>query len=138
MRFVTVTPNAAIDTTYLLDHLVPGEINRVGRVIPQPGGKGNNVARVLAALGHRPTATGFAGGHIGAALVDGLRAHGVDPAFVSIAGETRVCLAIVEGQSGRTTEIREPGAALTEDDADRLCRPPARAGTCRGHGHYLW
>lgn len=121
MGFVTVTPNAAIDTTYLLDRLVSGEINRVAQVMPQPGGKGNNVARVLARLGHRPTATGFAGGHTGAALVDGLRAVGVAPSFVSIDGATRVCLTIVEGESGRTTEIREPGAALTEGDADRLC-----------------
>lgn len=120
MRFVTVTPNAAIDTTYLLDRLVLGEINRVGRVIPQPGGKGNNVARVLAVLGHRPTATGFAGGHTGTALAEGLRAQGVHPAFVEVAGETRVCLTIVEGESGRTTEIREPGAMHSNADADSL------------------
>jgi len=120
MRFVTVTPNAAIDTTYLLDRLVPGQINRVDRVLPQPGGKGNNVARVLATLGHRPTATGFAGGHSGMALTDGLREQGIEPKFVPVVGETRVCLTIVEGQSGRTTEIREPGPALTDTDANRL------------------
>lgn len=129
MRFLTVTPNPAIDTTYLLDRLAPGEINRVARVLPQPGGKGNNVARVLAALGHSPVATGFAGGHSGKMLEAGLRAQGVRPAFVAGPGETRVCLTIVEGESGRTTEIREPGATVTGDDATRLLDTVARLAT---------
>ena len=120
MRCLTVTCNAAVDTTYVLDRLEPGGINRVERALPAPGGKGNNVARVLATLGHTVVATGFAGGHTGRFIEDGLRARGVEPAFVPVAGASRVCLTMVERETGRITEIREPGAAVTETDAARL------------------
>jgi tagatose 6-phosphate kinase len=120
MRFLTITCNPAIDTTYLIDRLTPGAINRVERVLPAAGGKGNNVARVLARLGHTPTATGFAGGHTGRFIEDGLRAAGVEPAFVAIDGASRICLTVVERMSGRTTEIREPGSVVTNADVNRL------------------
>ncbi|MEJ7653008.1 MAG: hypothetical protein WKH64_06530 [Chloroflexia bacterium] len=57
MRYLTVTPNAAIDTTYILDTFQPGGANRVSQKLEAPGGKGNNVARVLALLGCDVTAT---------------------------------------------------------------------------------
>ena len=120
MRFLTISCNAAVDTTYSLDHLTPGAINRVDDVLPVPGGKGNNVARVLAALGQTVTATGFVGGHTGRFINDGLRAVGVEPAFVHITGETRVCLTIVERDTGRITEIREPGPLVEARVAHQL------------------
>jgi len=120
MRFLTITCNPAIDTTYLIDRLSPGAINRVERVLPAAGGKGNNVARVLARLGHTPIATGFAGGHTGRFIEDGLRAAGVAPAFVAISGDSRICFTVVEQETGRTTEIREPGSGVTHAEVDRL------------------
>ena len=120
MRFLTVTCNPAVDTTYLLGRLALGGINRVARVLSAPGGKGNNVARVLAALGHTPIATGFAGGHTGRLIEAGLRAAGVQPAFLPVDGESRVCLTLVERDSGRTTEVREPGPEVGATDAERL------------------
>lgn len=48
---VTVTPNPAWDVTYEVSALVPGEVHRVARVHRRLGGKGVNVARVLAAAG---------------------------------------------------------------------------------------
>ena len=42
--------------------------HRVPEVAERPGGKGLNVARVLAALGHRTVVTGFAGGRTGEVL----------------------------------------------------------------------
>lgn len=119
-RVVTITPNPAVDTTYLLGSLTPGEINRVERALPVAGGKGNNVARVLAALGQRPTATGFVGGHTGTFIVDGLTAAGVVPSFIEVAQASRVCLTIVAQETGQITEIRESGPRLTAADAERL------------------
>ncbi|MGI8475495.1 MAG: 1-phosphofructokinase family hexose kinase [Thermomicrobiales bacterium] len=120
MRLLTITCNTAVDTTYVLDRLEPGAINRVARALPRPGGKGNNVARVLATLGHAPVATGFAAGHTGRFIEDALRLQDVEPAFVSVAGESRVCLTIVEEATGRITEIREPGMTVGDGDARRL------------------
>lgn len=49
---LTVTPNAALDVTYGVDNLRPNTSHRVGTAHRRAGGKGVNVARVLAALGH--------------------------------------------------------------------------------------
>ena len=126
MRCLTVTANAAVDTTYVLDSLAPGEIHRVARKIAGPGGKGNNVARVLARLGHDVVATGFAAGHAGRFIEEGLRGLGIEPAFVPVPGESRLCLTIVEESSGRISEIREPGVPVPPDAADGLLAHAAR------------
>lgn len=120
MRCLTVTCNTAVDTTYVLDRLTAGEINRVARVLPAPGGKGNNVARVLRVLGHDVIATGFAGGHTGAYIIESLSALGIEPSFLPLAGDSRVCLTVVEEATGRITEIREPGATVTPEDGRHL------------------
>ncbi len=117
-RFATITLNASIDTAATLPRLVPGEINRLASARPAAGGKGNNVARVLARLGHPVVATGFAGGHAGAFIADSLRASGVTPAFMAVPGESRTCLTVVESETGRVTEIREPGDPVSASDGD--------------------
>lgn len=117
-RFATITLNPSIDTAGALPHLVPGEINRFATARSAAGGKGNNVARVLARLGHPVIASGFAGGYAGAFIADSLRASGVTPALLPVAGESRTCLTIVEEATGRVTEIREPGEPVTAADGE--------------------
>ncbi|MGW2183589.1 1-phosphofructokinase family hexose kinase [Streptomyces sp. NPDC001732] len=65
---LTVTLNTALDLTYEVPKLVPHTSHRIGDMSERPGGKGLNVARVLSALGHETTVTGFAGGPTGAVL----------------------------------------------------------------------
>ncbi|MYZ37746.1 PfkB family carbohydrate kinase, partial [Streptomyces sp. MnatMP-M17] len=79
---LTVTLNTALDITYRTSALVPHTTHRVSEVIERPGGKGLNVARVLAALGHETVVTGFAGGRTGDVLRE-LLAH---PALFTGAG----------------------------------------------------
>ena len=59
---VTVTPNPAVDVTYGLDALRPGQVHRVRTVTTRAGGKGVNVARVLARLGSPCAAVGLGSG----------------------------------------------------------------------------
>lgn len=66
-RILTVTLNTALDITYRVRGLRPYASHRVTSVTERPGGKGLNVARVLAALGHEVTVTGFTGGATGRA-----------------------------------------------------------------------
>ncbi|MFD7920634.1 1-phosphofructokinase family hexose kinase [Streptomyces sp. NPDC059740] len=111
---LTVTLNAAIDLTYRVPHLQPHRTHRVTEVDARPGGKGLNVARVLAALGHRTTATGFAGGTTGGELRALLaEAGGVTDALVETAGATRRTVAVVDEATGDTTQLNEPGPHLT-------------------------
>lgn len=120
MKCVTVTLNASIDTTYVMDRLRRGEVNRIQQKLAVPGGKGNNVARVLASFGHAVTATGFVAGRAGAYIEEALTMDGVATAFVSVSGESRTSLAIVEVASGNVTEIREPGTKVSAEDGERF------------------
>ncbi|WP_435974766.1 1-phosphofructokinase family hexose kinase [Streptomyces sp. Qhu_M48] len=110
---LTVTLNTALDLTYRVPALIPHASHRVTQVIERPGGKGLNVARVLAALGHETVATGFAGGATGAVLREQLAATPVRDELVGTAGPTRRTVAIVDATTGDTTQLNEPGPTVT-------------------------
>ncbi|MFH9723169.1 1-phosphofructokinase family hexose kinase [Streptomyces sp. NPDC017254] len=110
---LTVTLNTAVDLTYRVPALTPHASHRVTQVIERPGGKGLNVARVLAALGHETVATGFAGGATGAVLREQLAATPVRDELVETAGPTRRTVAIVDTTTGDTTQLNEPGPTVT-------------------------
>ncbi|MGW0879780.1 1-phosphofructokinase family hexose kinase [Streptomyces sp. NPDC002671] len=110
---LTVTLNTALDITYRVGSLRPHASHRVQEVTERPGGKGVNVARVLAALGHETTVAGFAGGTTGRELRERLAGTpGVTDALVPIAGATRRTLAVVDELSGDTTQLNEPGPQI--------------------------
>lgn len=111
---LTVTLNTALDITYRVRSLRPHTSHRVTEVTERPGGKGLNVARVLAALGHEVTVTGFTGGATGRVVQDGLTAvPGLVDALVPVSGPTRRTIAVVDEQSGDTTQLNEPGPTVT-------------------------
>ncbi|MEU8891420.1 1-phosphofructokinase family hexose kinase [Streptomyces sp. NPDC048442] len=123
---LTVTLNTALDLTHHVPRLVPHASHRVTGVAERPGGKGLNVARVLAALGHETVVAGFAGGATGEVLRALLAAESsaerpVD-ALVPIAGNTRRTLAIVDGSTGDTTQLNEPGPTVTPSEWETFLR----------------
>lgn len=111
---LTVTLNTALDITYRVRALRPHTSHRVTEVTERPGGKGLNVARVLAALGHEVTVTGFTGGATGRVVQDRLTTTpGLVDALVPISGPTRRTIAVVDEQTGDTTQLNEPGPVIT-------------------------
>ncbi|MEV1020451.1 1-phosphofructokinase family hexose kinase [Streptomyces sp. NPDC050264] len=111
---LTVTLNTALDITYKVEALRPHASHRVRDVTERPGGKGLNVARVLAALGHEVTVTGFAGGATGRTLQDQLLgADGISDALVPVSGSTRRTIAVVDASTGDTTQLNEPGPQVS-------------------------
>lgn len=111
---LTVTLNTALDITYRVRELRPHGSHRVSEVTERPGGKGLNVARVLAALGHEVTVTGFTGGATGRVVQDRLAGTpGVLDALVPVAGPTRRTIAVVDELTGDTTQLNEPGPTVT-------------------------
>lgn len=113
---LTVTLNAAIDKRYVLDRLVEGNVNRVRECTYTPGGKGLNVARVIAAVGEPVIATGLIGGHAGAYIEEALQKFGVENRFCHVGGESRSCVNIWDTEGECQTEILEPGVAVTQQD----------------------
>lgn len=111
---LTVTLNTALDITYRVRELRPHGTHRVSEVTERPGGKGLNVARVLAALGHEVTVTGFTGGATGRVVQEQLAGTpGVLDALVPVSGPTRRTTAIVDDLTGDTTQLNEPGPTVT-------------------------
>ncbi|MEV5882612.1 1-phosphofructokinase family hexose kinase [Streptomyces sp. NPDC052020] len=111
---LTVTLNTALDITYRVRALRPHASHRVSEVTERPGGKGLNVARVLAALGHEVTVTGFAGGATGREVRERLiGTPGIADALVPVSGATRRTIAVVDEDAGDTTQLNEPGPAVT-------------------------
>ncbi|MFJ9456427.1 1-phosphofructokinase family hexose kinase [Kitasatospora sp. NPDC101447] len=113
---LTVTLNPAVDVTYRLDRVAHHGSNRVDAVAERAGGKGVNVARVLAALGHDTVATGLAGGATGEALRADLATAGPRDEFVTVDGTTRRTVAVVEAAAGDATVYLEPGPVVSADE----------------------
>lgn len=111
---LTVTLNTALDITYRVRSLTPHRSHRVTEVTERPGGKGVNAARVLAALGHAVTVTGFTGGATGRVVREALSAvPGVVDALVPIGGATRRTVAVVDESTGDATRLDEPGPLVS-------------------------
>ncbi|MFF1319105.1 MULTISPECIES: 1-phosphofructokinase family hexose kinase [unclassified Streptomyces] len=111
---LTVTLNTALDITYRVRALRPHASHRVSEVTERPGGKGLNVARVLAALGHEVTVTGFTGGATGRVVQERLTGvPGVVDALLPVSGPTRRTIAVVDERTGDTTQLNEPGPTVT-------------------------
>jgi 1-phosphofructokinase family hexose kinase len=110
---LTVTPNAALDITYQVDELVPHQSHRVTAVRQRAGGKGVNVASVLARMGHPVIATGLVGGAAGDEIRADLAARGVAARFVDGGGSSRRTVNVVSAVHGDATIFNEPGPELT-------------------------
>jgi tagatose 6-phosphate kinase len=106
---LTVTCNPAIDVTYTLDRLTPGEVHRIGTVHERPGGKGVNVARVLTQLQQPTIAIGPGDREFGVLLGE----SGVACDFPVLL--PRVRRTVVTVGDGQTTSLWEPGSVATPD-----------------------
>ena len=118
-RFVTVTPNPAIDVTYRVGRQEIGETVRVTEVRRTPGGKGLNVARVLATLGREVTTVQPLGGAAGRWMAQVLAAASLPAVSVPVAGETRSTVTIVDDLA-HPTLFAEPGVPLDAAEWARL------------------
>jgi tagatose 6-phosphate kinase len=111
---ITVTLNLALDVTYQVPGVDWDGVNRVSAVHRRAGGKGVNVARVLAALGRDVLVTGLAGGPTGRAIEADLRAARLPSALYGIDGDSRATLAVTDPD--HTALFNEPGPEVTPDE----------------------
>ncbi|MFB8409947.1 MULTISPECIES: 1-phosphofructokinase [Streptomyces] len=116
---VTLTPNPSLDRAYELPSLDRGAVLRATRDRVDPGGKGVNVSRAVAAAGHRTVAVVPLGGPEGALLARLLGEHGIEAAGVRVAGSTRVNITLVEPDS-TLTKVNAAGPELSAAEAEAL------------------
>lgn len=118
-RVVTVTLNPALDMTGGMAELKAGSVNLIQSSNLNPGGKGINVAKVLAELGAEVTVTGFLGDENQDPFAHLFEQKGIHDAFIRVAGASRINVKLVE-ESGRVTDLNFPGVAVSEDDVQQL------------------
>lgn len=105
----TVTLNPARDRTVMIPGFEAGKVNRIQETRDDPGGKGINVSKVIAALGGKSTAMGILGGQAGRYIQGCLEAMNIDCDFVRTAAETRTNIKVVDPERHVTTDINAPG-----------------------------
>ncbi|MCX5200646.1 1-phosphofructokinase [Streptomyces sp. NBC_00237] len=116
---LTVTPNPSLDRTYEVPSLTRGEVLRATSDRMDPGGKGVNVSRAVAAAGHDTLAVLPLGGAPGALVAELLRAEGIAVAPVPVAGQTRSNISVAE-PDGALTKINAAGPELTAAESEAL------------------
>jgi 1-phosphofructokinase len=116
---VTLTPNPSVDRAVVIDALHRGEVHRATSSRVDPGGKGVNVSRALAAQGAATIAVLPAGGPEGHLMEELLDAAGVARRSVPVAGTLRMNISVLE-PDGTTTKLNEPGPQLSAAEVDAL------------------
>jgi len=116
---VTVTLNPSLDRTLEVPSLIPGTVLRTSEPTLEPGGKGVNVSRALAANGIPSVAVLPIGGGEGDDLRRLLDDAGVSARFVPVIGRTRSNIT-VSAADGTVTKLNEPGSALADADLSTL------------------
>jgi len=131
---LTVTLNPCVDRTIVIDRLRVGEIIRARRSDTIAGGKGNNVARVLKALGAPVQPVVLAGGETGQLIIRLLRERdGLEPVVSPIREASREVVTVLAGARqpdagapagagapGIQTAYVEPGPLVTPEEAASL------------------
>jgi 1-phosphofructokinase len=116
---VTLTLNPSVDRTVEVDALVRGAVLRARSSRVDPGGKGVNLARALAANGRKTCAVLPAGGWEGEQLAALLSPHDVPVVLVPVAGSVRANVSVVE-PDGTVTKLNERGPALTTAEVEAV------------------
>ncbi|AWB83307.1 1-phosphofructokinase family hexose kinase [Corynebacterium liangguodongii] len=126
-RVITLTPAPALDVTITADSLRPGHSHRVAPAHRRLGGKGINVANILAQQGFDAQAMGLINER------DVREAGGLDPRlalrFTDTDTPLRSTWSIFSVEDGDTAMFNEPAPPFTPEDYDRLAADVRRCAT---------
>ncbi|HEX8824270.1 MAG TPA: 1-phosphofructokinase [Archangium sp.] len=110
-RILTLTLNPALDLAIRTGPIRLGEVNRTESTRLDAAGKGINVARVLAGLGHDVTVSGLLGADNETAFLRVFAECKLRDAFIRVPGETRINAKLSEPE-GRVTDLNGPGPRI--------------------------
>ena len=92
----TVTLNPALDKTVEIPSFTTDGVNRITSIRTDPGGKGINVSKVVAALGSTSRVLGILGGSTGQMISEALSGLNMTCDFLPVEGNTRINLKVVD------------------------------------------
>ncbi len=110
---ICVTPNVAVDRTYIVPTVRLGTVLRSNRTIVAAGGKGINVARAVSTLGEDPLVMGILGGRSGELVAELAANEALTAHWTWAAGETRNCAILVGEDGGPETVINDRGGKIS-------------------------
>lgn len=114
-----LTPNPSVDRAVSVGDLERGQVLRATSSRVDPGGKGVNVGRAIAAMGGDPLVVVPSGGPEGALFEALLAQTDVTASVVEVAGSVRMNISVLE-PDGTTTKLNEPGPDLSEAEVNAL------------------
>lgn len=110
----TVTLNPALDKTVRVPNFAVDQVNRITWLRQDAGGKGINVSKVIAKLGGESTAIAVLAGQTGQWIANALDENNIKVHAITVPGETRTNLKVVDTEGGTNTDINEPGHEVTD------------------------
>lgn len=110
----TVCMNPSFDKTASVKQLVSGDVNRLHSVRVDVGGKGINVAIVLKRLGVNVRCIGCLGEDSEESFLRMIRKEELQLDYLSVSGEVRTNLKLLDESQKVITEFNEPGIVLDE------------------------
>lgn len=110
----TVTLNPALDKTVRVPNFAIDQVNRITWLRQDAGGKGINVSKVIAKLGGESTAIAVLAGQTGQWIANALVENNIEVQAITVPGETRTNLKVVDTEGGTNTDINEPGPEVTD------------------------
>ncbi len=113
---ITITLNPAMDKTVVLKGLKVGEVNRLISSRTDLGGKGINVSKVLNEFQVPSIAMGFLGGILEEAFRQELKTLDITDRFITIEGESRTNIKIVDEDNQIFTELNEKGPMISKEE----------------------
>ena len=111
----TVTLNPALDKTVRVPNFAVDQVNRITWLRQDAGGKGINVSKVIAKLGGESTAIAVLAGQTGQWIANALVENNIRVQAITVPGETRTNLKVVDAERDTNTDINEPGPEVTDD-----------------------
>jgi len=117
-KIVTLTLNPALDKSTTVPNLVAEQKLRCGPLRIDAGGGGINVSKGIMRLGGESVAVFPTGGQNGSSLCKLLEDSGLKISPLTVEGETRENLSVLETSSNAQYRFTMPGLQLTENQAD--------------------
>lgn len=115
---LTITMNASVDITYVLEEFKLGETNRVKTVLKTAGGKGLNVSRVLHQVNANIFSSGMIGGTTGEFIQKKLDKQNLRHRFYQIQQDSRNNITMIAGKE--QTEILEAGPTVSDKEQEEF------------------
>lgn len=121
----TVTLNPCIDRTLFVSSFQVGETNRVSNTRHVYAGKGFNVSKGIANLGHQTTATGFLYSEDSEKAIreiTGNQNENIHFDCIICPGSLRVNIKIFDQQTRKVTELNEQGVETSKNYVDQIIK----------------